>query len=146
MPFLVRWPKEIKSGTTSDGMILNVDFAPTILAAVGLQAPAEMQGRSFLPLLHGDLPSDWRQSMYYRYYFSHFQTESHYGVRTYRHKLIYFDRIKQWELYDLGKDPQEMNNVYHEPEYKGVVKQLKQELKRLQTELDDDPADVGAKL
>ncbi len=145
MPFLVRWPRQIKPGATSNGMILNVDFAPTIMAAAGVQTPAEMQGRSFLPLLKGNQPSDWRTSMYYRYYYSHFHTEPHYGVRTYRHKLIYFDRIKQWELYDLRMDPREMNNVYGDPEYQRVVKELKRELKRLQRELDDDPADIGDK-
>lgn len=143
MPFLVRWPGVVKPGTTSDGMILNVDFAPTIMAAAGLEVPSDMQGRRFLPLFKGNIPSDWRKSMYYRYYYSHFETESHYGVRTYQHKLIYFDRINQWELYDLEKDPHEMNNVYDDPEYKQVVKELKQELKRRQTELGDDPADIG---
>jgi arylsulfatase A-like enzyme len=143
MPFLVRWPGEIRPGTTSDGMILNVDFAPTVMAIAGLPTLADMQGRSFLPLLKGDLPSDWRKSMYYRYYYSHFETESHYGVRTYQHKLIYFDRIEQWEFYDLDDDPHEMNNLYDDPEYRPIVKELKQELERLQRELGDDPNDVG---
>jgi len=66
-------------------------------------------------------------------------------VRTRTHKLIYFDRIKQWELYDLTKDPAEVNNVYAAREYADVVKKLKAELKRLQTQLKDDPADVGSK-
>ena len=53
MPFLVRWPGHIKPGSVSKGMILNVDFAPTLLAAAGQEVPADMQGRSFLPLLQG---------------------------------------------------------------------------------------------
>ena len=143
MPFLVRWPGRVKPGSTSSGMILNVDFAQTMLEAAGVQAHPEMQGRSFVPLLEGNIPSDWRKSMYYRYYYSHFETEPHFGVRTYTHKLIYFDRIDQWELYDLTTDPLEMNNVYDDPGYKQVVVELKRELKRLQTELGDDPNDVG---
>jgi len=143
MPFLVRWPGKIKPGTTSEGMALNVDFAPTIMEAAGVQSDAEMQGRSFVPLLLGTTPSDWRRSMYYRYYYSHFETESHYGVRTHAHKLIYFNRIDQWELYDLEKDPHEMNNVYSHPDYQDKVKELKKELLRLQKELKDDPEDTG---
>ena len=54
MPFLVRWPAKIKAGSVSDGMILNVDFAPTLLDAAGVKVPADMQGRSFLPLLQGE--------------------------------------------------------------------------------------------
>jgi len=143
MPFLVRWPGRIKPLSRSKGMILNVDFAPTILDVAGAQPHPDMQGRSFVPLLDGKIPSDWRKSMYYRYYYSHFKTEPHLGVRTYNHKLIYFNRIEQWELYDLKKDHTEMNNVYDEPDYKNVVKKLKKELKRLQNELGDDPKDIG---
>ena len=143
MPFLVRWPGQVKPGSRSEGMILNVDFAPTMLEAAGEQPHPEMQGRSFVSLLEGKIPADWRKSMYYRYYYSHFETEPHYGVRTYTHKLIYFDRIDQWEFYDLRKDPAEMNNLYNDPSQQEIIADLKRELKRLQTELGDDPKDVG---
>ena len=143
MPFLVRWPGKIKPGATNDDIVLNVDFAAMLLEAAGAKAHPEMQGRSFLANLLGKTPADWRTSMYYRYYYSHFKTEPHYGVRTKTHKLIYFDRIGQWELFDLAKDPIEVNNVYDKGDYAKVVKELKAELKRLQKELKDDPADVG---
>ena len=143
MPFLVRWPSRIKPHSKSKEMILNVDFAPTILKAAGAQPHPTMQGRSFVPLLEGKTPADWRQSMYYRYYYSHFKTEPHFGVRTHTHKLIYFNRIDQWELYDLKKDPAEMNNVYNDPNYKKVAEELKEELKRLQNNLADNPKDIG---
>src|SRR5262249_13695434 len=68
MPFLVRWPAAIKAGARSDAMALNVDFAPTFLDAAGLPIPAEMQGRSLIPVWRGRTPTDWRTSMYYRYY------------------------------------------------------------------------------
>ncbi|MGB5892643.1 MAG: sulfatase, partial [Ignavibacteriaceae bacterium] len=145
MPFLVRWPDHIKSGSTSDGMILNVDFAPTIMEIAGINPHPEMQGDSFLQLMMGKQPADWRESMYYRYHYSHFETEPHYGVRTYTHKLIYFNRIDKWELYDLENDPLEMNNVYNDPKYNQAVEELKKELRRLQTELGDDPNNNGDK-
>ena len=75
MPFLVRWPGQVKPGSIMEGMILNVDFAPTILEAAGGRAHPDMQGRSFVSLLKGQIPADWRRSMYYRYYYSHFETE-----------------------------------------------------------------------
>ena len=53
MPFLVRWPAAIKPGPRSDAMALNIDFAPTFLDAAGLPVPADMQGRSLLPVLRG---------------------------------------------------------------------------------------------
>ncbi len=139
MPFLIRYPGIIKPGTVQNKMILNVDFAPTFLEAAGLPAPVDMQGRSFLPLLRGQSPREWRTSMYYRYY--HYpgdhQVQQHYGVRTDRFKLIFFHRIDQWELYDLAKDPRELNNVYSDPSYSKQVSKLKVELARLRKQLND---------
>jgi arylsulfatase A-like enzyme len=143
IPLLARWPGNIKPGSTSDDIVLNLDFAQTMIDAAGAQPDPNMQGRSFLPILKGQTPSDWRQSMYYRYYYSHFETEPHWGVRTHQYKLIYFNRIDQWELFDLANDPQEMNNVYSDPEYADIVSELKQELQRLQTYYKDDPSDIG---
>jgi arylsulfatase A-like enzyme len=140
MPFLVRWPGRVKPGTASDGMVLNVDFAPTLLDAAGLKVPEDMQGRSFVPLLKGERPGDWRTSMYYRYY--HYpqdhRVQPHYGVRTERYKLIYFNKINQWELFDLRKDPHELKNVYADPAYAETVKELKAEMYRLKKELKDE--------
>jgi arylsulfatase A-like enzyme len=139
MPFLIRWPGHIKAGSTSDGMILNVDFAPTLLGAAGQSVPSDMQGRSFLPLLQGKQPTDWRTSMYYRYYHpGHHNVAAHYGVRTDRHKLIYFNKLDQWELFDLKKDPHEIRNVYSDPAYEDIVKKLKAELYRLKNQLKDN--------
>src|SRR2546427_541543 len=67
MPLLVRWPAAIKAGSRSDAIALNVDFAPSFLAAAGLPVPGDMQGRSLLPVLPGRTPADRRTSMVYRY-------------------------------------------------------------------------------
>ena len=138
MPFVARWPGTIKPGTRSERMALNVDFAPTFLAAAGLRAPAGVQGHSLLPLLRGESPDSWRTSMYYRFYHTgHNRVSPHWGVRTARHKLIYFNRLDQWELYDLQSDPREMRNLYSDPAYAGTVTTLKSEIVRFRTELDD---------
>ncbi|HOB74052.1 MAG TPA: sulfatase [Phycisphaerae bacterium] len=140
MPFVVRWPKVIKPGSVQKAMALNVDFAPTFLEAAGLPVPADMQGRSLMPLFRGEKPADWRTSMYYRYYHDpgHHNTRAHYGVRTETHKLIYFWKKDQWELFDLVKDPQELKNVYGDPAYREIAEQLKAELYRLKKELKDE--------
>jgi arylsulfatase A-like enzyme len=140
MPFVLRWPGHVKAGSSTDGMILNVDFAPMMMEAAGLPVPEDMQGRSFVSLLKGETPSDWRTSMYYRYY--HYpqdhRVQPHYGVRTLDYKLIYFNKINQWELYDLRKDPIEMNNLYSDPAHADIVKKLKEEMYRLKKELKDN--------
>jgi arylsulfatase A-like enzyme len=68
----------------------------------------------------------------------HHRVQPHYGVRTERYKLIYFNKIDQWELFDLAKDPHELKNVYAEPAYAEAVKVLKAEMYRLKKELKDE--------
>ncbi len=140
MPFLVRWPGRIAPRTTSAAMALNLDFAPTFLDAAGLAAPTEMQGRSLLPLLRGKAPTDWRTSMYYRYYHDpgDHNTRGHYGVRTQTHKLIYFWTKDQWELFDLVNDPFEQHNLYGQPGQAKLTATMKAELARLKRALRDD--------
>ena len=118
MPFLVRWPARIKPGTTKrrDGAQrrLRADVSRRRRRCPSL---ADMQGRSLLPILRGRTPADWRTSMYYRYYHDpgDHNTRAHYGVRTRTHKLIYFWKKDQWELFDLVNDPYELHNLYGEP-------------------------------
>jgi arylsulfatase A-like enzyme len=143
MPFLVRWPSTVKAGTKVDAMALNVDFAPTFLEATGLPIPREMQGRSLVPVLRGRTPADWRSAMYYRYYHDpgDHNTRAHYGVRTRTHKLIYFWKKDQWELFDLVKDPYELHNLYGlygEPGLEALTTQLKALLAKLKSDVADD--------
>ena len=152
IPFLVRYPKEIGPGSVSDDLVTNVDFAETLLDYGGLPIPEDMQGRSIRPVLRGRTPDDWPTSMYYRYWMHRgdFNIAAHYGVRTKRHKLIYFYGLRlgiagargeatepEWELFDLAKDPREMNSVYNDPAYADVVRELKKELLRLKKQVDD---------
>ncbi len=156
IPFLMRYPRCVQAGMTSSRIALNVDFAPTILDYAGLPAPTEMQGRSLRPLAEGRPPSDWRRSMYYRYWMhlAHFNIPAHYGVRTERHKLIYYygealgsagaidaPTAPEWELFDLEADPQEMENIYNDPDSADLAAKLKSELRRLQSGLGDAPCE-----
>ena len=145
MPLLVRWPGHIKPGSTNSNLVSNLDFAETFLDLAGADIPADMQGRSLVPLFAGKRPSDWRSALYYHYYEypgAH-SVRRHFGVRSDRHKLIYFYNLDEWELYDLQNDPREMKSVYGEKEYTGVSKRLKAELARLQ-KLHGVPDDKGS--
>ena len=139
MPFLIKNPRTIKAGTTSDAMVMNVDFAPTLLDMAGLEVPLEMQGKSFKGAFEGD-EKNQRKSVYYHYYewpIWH-KVQPHYGVRTDRYKLMHFYySMDEWELYDLKTDPNEINNIYSEasPE---LIASLKKELQELRKEYKDD--------
>jgi arylsulfatase A-like enzyme len=120
-------------------MGLNVDFAPTFLDAAGVPVPADMQGRSLVPVMRGQAPADWRTSMYYRYYHDpgDHNTASHYGVRTRTHKLIHYWKLDQWELFDLVADPHEMHNLYGQAGHAALAADLKLELFRLKQAMGD---------
>jgi len=141
MPLLVRYPREVKAGSVSNDIVLNLDFGATFLDYAGVPVPADMQGESFRKILQGETPDDWRKSMYYHYYEypAVHSVKRHYGVRTERYKLIHFyNDIDEWELYDLKKDPKEMKNVIGDPAYSNIIKELKMELKQLREKYKDD--------
>jgi len=130
---VVRWPAAIKPGSKCSYLCQNLDYAPTFLDVAGVKVPDDMQGVSLLPLLKGEKPTQWRKSLYYHYYEfpgAH-SVRRHYGVRTKRYKLIYYYNIKEWELFDLEKDPLELKSVHADPAYADKVKELTAELARL---------------
>jgi len=129
MPFLMRWPGKIEPGSVNDDLLMNIDFAPTLLEAAGVPVPDDIQGKSFASA------SPERKSVYYHYYeFPYWHhVQPHYGVRTDRYKLIHFYySMDEWELFDLKKDPNELKNVIDDPEYAEVLKMMKKELKKQQ--------------
>ena len=143
MPLLARYPREIQPGSTNDQIVLNLDFAPTFLDFAGLPIPQDMQGASLRPLLRGQAPAGWRQSMYYHYYEypGGHGVYRHCGVRTRRYKLVYYYGTNEWELFDLEKDPRELRNVADDPAYAQTVEELKAELERLRLQYQDDSID-----
>lgn len=154
MPFLVRYPREIKPGSVNKDIVLNTDFAPTFLEYAKLPVHERMQGKSIRPLLNGVTPEGWRTSMYYRYWMhldGCHEVYSHYGIRTHDYKLIYYyaqalgttdsrdeSRPPEWELFDLKQDPYELNNVYGTPEYAERAASLTAELEQLIAEVEDE--------
>ncbi len=138
-PLLVKYPKEIKPGTIVDGLVQNLDFAPSFLDYAGVDIPADIQGESFRDIVSGET-TDWRDAIYYAYYEfpGEHHVKRHYGVRTDRYKLMhfYYD-IDQWELYDLEKDPTEMNNIYADNAYDDVKQVMHETLDELRIKYGD---------
>ena len=141
-PLLVRWPGVVKPGTVENEMVQNLDYAQTMLEAVGITPPTDMQGESLMPLLKGN-KEDWtRDAVYYQYYEypGVHMVKRHYGMVNKEYKLVhfYYD-VDEWELYDRLKDPNEMNNVYDDPAYAAIVEKLTKQLKDLPTYYKDSP-------
>ena len=113
MPFLIKNPRTIEAGTNSDAMVMNVDFAPTLIDMAGLEIPSEMQGKSFKGVFEGGQKKQ-RESVYYHYYefpIWH-RVQPHYGIRTDRYKLMHlYYTMDEWELYDIKTETNEIHNL-----------------------------------
>jgi uncharacterized sulfatase len=172
MPFIVHYPGKIKANSTSDLLINNSDFAPTIIELAGGTNPKYMQGKSFVNTLFGDPELNWRTGTYYRYWMHiiHHYVPAHFGIRTNRYKLIFyygkhylpveaFDEFywadqyvgidqktpPAWEFYDLNLDPNELVNRYKDPDYAMIIDDLKDQLRKQRGELnetDDNYPDI----
>ncbi|MFH0841890.1 MAG: sulfatase [Bacteroidota bacterium] len=139
-PLLVQWPGVVKPGSVNNDMVSNIDLAETFLEMAGVEVPSDMQGRSMVPVLKGKTPKNWRKEHYYHYYEypgSH-MVKRHYGMSTERYKLMhYYYDIDEWELYDRQADPLEMKNVYDDPAYASVRKNLHKRLEKVMLEYGD---------
>jgi arylsulfatase A-like enzyme len=143
-PVVLKYPKHIKPGTVVNDIVVNIDFAPTFLDIAGVKAPAEMQGKSFLPLVtKSGKVENWRTAMYYHYYEypQPHKVPPHFGIRTMRYKLIrFYGPRSEWELYDLKTDPTEMHNIINDQGKVNTILDLKKQLRSLIVEYKDTEA------
>lgn len=145
VPWIIRYPGMVKAGSVSSQWVVNIDNAPTILDIVGHRIPEDMQGKSLVPILKGQSPPDWRTSLYYHYYefAPNHWVLPHYGIRTDRYKLISYYTVNEWELFDLKKDPDEMENLFEwdgykvHPAYEQITNDLVTQLKLLREQYRD---------
>lgn len=131
VPLLVRLPGITEEGAVIAEMIQNIDIGPTILELAGIDTPDQMNGQSFLPLLQGKAMENWRDRIFYEYYweYDYPQTPTVHGVRTNRYKYMRYHGI--WdtnEFYDLIKDPEEKNNLIASPIHQDTIKKLAHEI------------------
>ena len=148
MPMIVRYPKAIKAGSTSNAIAMNIDFAPTFLDFAGVEIPDDIQGESLKSILtnEGNAPADWRKAAYYHYYEypAEHSVKRHYGIRTADFKLIHFyNDVDEWEMYDMQNDPHELNNLYGKPEYTLKQAELMLLLKEVQEQYEDNDPEEG---
>jgi N-acetylglucosamine-6-sulfatase len=136
IPLMMRYPAKIEEGATPDELVQTIDLAPTFVELAGGAIPAAYQGRSLWPLLAGQTPDDWRDSILIEYYsdtvFPRVHKMGYKAVRTNRWKYIHYtDQAGMDELYDLENDPYEIKNLIGEPASADQLAVMQAELKRL---------------
>lgn len=143
-PFVMRYPGVVKGGIVVNQLVMNVDWAPTILDMAGVKVPSDMQGVSFLPVVSkGGKQKPWRKEAYYHYYEypSPHRVQPHFGIRTSRYKLIrFYGPSDFWELFDLEKDPNELSNLYEDKAYLKIREDLKKKLHTVVLQYQDKEA------
>ncbi|HYW95013.1 MAG TPA: sulfatase [Bacteroidales bacterium] len=151
VPLVMYWPDgSISGGKQSDIYSCHADFYPTLLDLIHHPIPSRVQGKSFIKAFYEDNPEPIRDAIYGTF------IDAYRCVRTENYKLIWnfqpspryinlpytlerTQRAKIWpfhkkdwpygELYDLEKDPNEFHNLYFDPDYQEVVKELSTKMK-----------------
>ena len=138
MPLILRWPGVVNPGSRFKQLVQNIDYASTFCEITGAKAADNLHGRSFVPILRGETPDQWRKSVYYHYYDRGHGVARHYGMRDHRYTLAHFYETDEWELFDLEKDPKQLKSVYSDPAYAESLAGLKEELARLKSDFKDE--------
>ena len=137
VPMLMQCPDLLKGESVVEEVVANIDIAPTIMEAMGLEKPPHMDGDSFLPLAKGEaIP--WREYFLYCYYWeqNYPQTPTHFSLRGNQYKYTtYYGLWDTDELFDIQADPVEQNNLIHNPAFAKTKQQLQNRLYEMMDEL-----------
>ena len=131
VPLLFSWPGRIESGLRSEALVELIDLSATLLELAGIKAPEAVQGRSLLPILHGDADPDHHRPFVRSEYFDALDDSFTVGslshatmYRDDRYKLCLYHSHGLGELYDLGEDPWEYTDLWDHPDYQALKGEL----------------------
>ena len=133
VPFLVfdpRLPAQ-QRGAKREEMVLNIDWAPTMLALAGCGIPGEMQGKDLTPLLHGEHP-EWRSDWFYEHtWTADGRIAASEAIRSMGWKyVIYTSETPVVEqLFNLKADPDETINRIADKDCATIANKMRQQLK-----------------
>lgn len=119
VPLIIKYPGNWNRGTESQALVSNVDIATTILKQAGCQPGKFMQG---LDLTDSTLKRD--------IVFAESGWGDEYMARSYRYKLLLCKDLDKSLFFDLQKDPLELNNLFHHPDYQEKIEEYTRAIAR----------------
>ena len=131
IPMLAWAPGWIEPGSRVDGLVRNLDIAPTLLELTGASTTIPMDGQSFLGLLSGEPAGEVDREFLYEYYWEYAfpHTPTTFALRGDRFKYIFYHGVwDTFELYDLQNDPQERVNLIEVPAFRPVADEMRDRL------------------
>jgi len=135
VPLIIRDPRmpAAKRGTRNDDFTLNVDLAPTILAAAGIPAPDRMQGRDIAPLYLADEKPEWRDDFFYEHPVISNKDRIPPSQALVRKdwKYFYWPDHDYEQLFDLTSDPLEENDLARDPAHAGKLAEMRERFNEL---------------
>ncbi|MGZ0654270.1 sulfatase family protein [Coraliomargarita sp. W4R72] len=136
VPLIIRDPRmaDAKHGDTNSNLTLNVDLAPTILAAAGVERPENMQGEDIALLYLAGVKPDWRNEFFYEHPVIGditFIPPSQALVRK-DWKYIYWPTYDVKQLFDLRADPREENDLAQDSRYQARLLEMQSRFETLQ--------------
>jgi len=146
VPLLIKWPGVTTPGMRITPMVSNLDTFPSVLAMLDINMPQDLNlpGKDFTPFLKGKSIKNWRDTVFGQYQMINDARDSMRMIRTADWKLIRHYKVEDKdELYNLKSDPEELNNLYNNPEYSKKQKQLQQRLNDWMKGINDDPTSIS---
>jgi len=102
-PLIARWPGRVKPGSMNDAVGHIIDFLPTFADVGGVSPPAQVEGKSLVPVLDGEV-RDGHERLFWSY-------GKNRAIREGKWKLVTDRQYGRWELYDLAMDRTETNDL-----------------------------------
>tara|TARA_B100000029_G_scaffold506047_1_gene588036 strand:+ start:3027 stop:4511 length:1485 start_codon:yes stop_codon:yes gene_type:complete len=130
VPLMVWSAGRFKEGTQVDGLMQSMDMGAAILEMAGLELPATFEAESVLPALEG---KDWtgRKHVFAEQVKDGIYTDGPFMtmVRSQDWKLVHFLDAEYGQLFDLRNDPEEMRNLWNDPDSESAKRRLLDELR-----------------
>lgn len=135
VPLIIHDPRmpAAKAGQTDDSLTLNVDLAPTILAATGMTVPTGMQGRDLAPLYLQAEAQNWRTDFFYEHAIIRDVSfiPSSEALVSKEWKYNYWPDFKHEELFHLTDDPLEENDLSKNSEFRAQLDMMRERFAEL---------------
>ena len=128
VPFVMYYPGKVKAGAVIDEALGCVDFLPTVLSLMDCETAGKEEGRDASELFaKGRAPAGWNDITFVRSTGRQSDGTIWLAAVTNRYKLVYSSVDDPW-LFDLEKDPDELENFFTAPAYRETVREISREL------------------
>ena len=128
VPFLLHCPGKVKPGTVVNAALATVDFLPTVMSLLDFAIPHQVDGRNAATLFTEQATGDWQDIAFIRSTGRPGRTDAAWiSAITEQFKLVYSSNEEPW-LIDLKNDPNELTNLFDQPEHKERTRWMTEQL------------------